>query len=466
MSLNDSFEDFEDSKKSNSSRRVFLLTYSQADLKRFPTCQSFSEMVVDAFESVQSSRTIKEWACCQEKHSDGGFHYHMSISLTGSRRWNPVKEFIYNKHRISVHFSTKTCGYVAAYRYVCKDKNAEDVLHSQGHTHLEQITTPKTNKAMRRFSESRKEKRKSICFSDDATNSGISKPAIKKRLTNADVAALMVKENITGENELMRLAYQRNQSGEGDLHNFILNKSPKALSDLVATTWKMQNAQSTLLRQNKERMEIIREYAASSCISGCDEKWYKSAKQVLANNNINLYYFACAMRQALTKGRQKNTNILIVGPTNCGKSFLLNPLELVFKAFINPATSKYAWIGLDECEIAFLNDFRWSSEIISWSDFLLLLEGQTVHLPRPKNQFASDMLIHRSNTIPFFATSKTEIEYIGRYNERDQRESDMMSSRWMTFKFFKQIEKPEHIEPCPKCFAKFVMEGHQENVDS
>ena len=152
-------------------------------------------------------------------------------------------------------------------------------------------------------------------------------------------------------------------------------------------------------------------------------------------------------------------NILIVGPTNCGKSFLLNPLELIFNAFVNPACGKYAWIGLDDCEIAYLNDFRWSPETISWSDFLLLLEGQTVHLPRPKNQFVTDLRIDRSNTIPFFATSKTDIEFIGKYNVRDDRESDMMSSRWMTFRFMKQIESPEHIAPCPKCFAKLIMEG-------
>ena len=73
----------------------------------------------------------------------------------------------------------------------------------------------------------------------------------------------------------------------------------------------------------------------------------------------------------------------------------------MFKCFVNPATGKYAWVGLDECEVAYLNDFRWSAEIIAWNDFLLLLEGQTVHLPRPKNQFATDMVIDRENTMPF-----------------------------------------------------------------
>ena len=78
----------------------------------------------------------------------------------------------------------------------------------------------------------------------------------------------------------------------------------------------------------------------------------------------------------------------------------------MFKAFVNPSTGRYASVGLDECEVAYLNDFRWSPEINAWSDFLLLLEGQTVHLPRIKYQYATEMCIQRENIIPSFATSK------------------------------------------------------------
>ena len=90
-----------------------------------------------------------------------------------------------------------------------------------------------------------------------------------------------------------------------------------------------------------------------------------------------------------------------------------------------PVTGKYAWVGLDECEVTYLNDFRWSPELIKWSDFLLLLEGQTVHLPRPTNIFATDLCIQRDNTLPIFATSKGPIEYVGQYNSRVEHETDM-----------------------------------------
>ena len=201
------------------------------------------------------------------------------------------------------------------------------------------------------------------------------------------------------------------------------------------------------------------------CVETCENscKWLKCAREILRNNSINGFVYAAALRECLVKGRRKNNNVIIKGPTNCGKSFMLNPLEIIFKAFVNPTSTRYAWVGLDEAEVAYLNDFRWSSECIAWSDFLLLLEGQTVHLPRPKNQFATDLLVSRENTMPFFATSKSAIEYVGKYNNRDDRESDMMASRWRMFTFDKRIASPQHFDPCPRCFAELLALGIEED---
>ena len=210
----------------------------------------------------------------------------------------------------------------------------------------------------------------------------------------------------------------------------------------------MQCASHGLEWSRKTRIQVISETLNSDCVETCREKyWLKCAKKILRNNKINQYFFASAMRNALIKGTQKN-NILIVGPTNCGKSFLLNPLELIFNAFVNPATTKYSWTNLENKEVAFLNDFRWSPGSIAWSNFLLLLMvGQTVSLRRPKNQFASDPLIDRSNNPVIFATSKSSVKYVGKFSLQDNRETDMMASRWQMFSFFHENERPRVIKP-------------------
>ena len=201
----------------------------------------------------------------------------------------------------------------------------------------------------------------------------------------------------------------------------------------------MQCASHRLEWSRKTRIQVISKTLNSDCVETCREKhWLKCAKKILRHNKINQYFFASAMRNALIKGTQKN-NILIVGPTNCRTSFLLYPLELIFNAFVNPATTKYSLTNLENKEVAFVNDFWWSPESIAWSDFLLLLEGQTVNLPRPRNQFASDLLIDRSNNLSIFATSEGPIKYVGKFNLQDDREVNMMVSRWQIFSFFHEI---------------------------
>ena len=118
-----------------------------------------------------------------------------------------------------------------------------------------------------------------------------------------------------------------------------------------------------------------------------------------------------------------------------------------------------SWTNFLNKKVAFLNDFRWSPESIARSDFLLLLKGQTVKLHRPKNQFASDLLIDRSNNLAIFATSKGPVKYVSKFNFQDDSETDMMASRWQMFSFFHEIERPRVIKPYPRCFVELVLLG-------
>ena len=255
------------------------------------------------------------------------------------------------------------------------------------------------------------------------------------------------------------MAKKREAEGLPDIYNFLINKSFKSISELLEMTWRLNHAPAVEERERMNRMDVVLSYLDKPCIDGCNGAWIESALEVLAKNDINSYVFADAIRRCLTHGRKKSNNVILTGPTNCGKSFLLNPLEHMFKCFMNPAAGKYAWIGLELCEIAFLNDLRWTEDLIRWNDFLLLLEGQTVHLPRPKNQFISDLVIEKDNILPFFATSKSRIEFVGRFNATDKKETDMMDSRWKNFEFTKQIDDIKDIKECTHCFAVLATRG-------
>ena len=116
--------------------------------------------------------------------------------------------------------------------------------------------------------------------------------------------------------------------GKKDIYNFCLKKTQKAFNELVGTTWKIQNALAIVVHISKSHIEILNDYANTACVENCNGEWFLRAKKVLKSNSINLYVYAKAIRQCLKNVRQKQNNIMLVGPTNCRKSFLLGLLEL------------------------------------------------------------------------------------------------------------------------------------------
>ena len=91
------------------------------------------------------------------------------------------------------------------------------------------------------------------------------------------------------------------------------------------------------------------------------------------------------------------------------------------------------------------------------NDLLLLLEGESVKLPAPKNQFASDVMIKKDT--PVFAMSKSQIRYVGKFNAVDDQETEIMDIRWKVFEFKYQIPETEQkrVPPCVRCFSKLAL---------
>ena len=65
-----------------------------------------------------------------------------------------------------------------------------------------------------------------------------------------------------------------------------------------------------------------------------------------------------------------NRNIILVGNSNYGKTFLLKSLTKIHHCFTSPTSGTFNWVGAEKSECAILNDFRWSDKIIPWADLL------------------------------------------------------------------------------------------------
>ena len=431
-------------------RRQYLITYSQADAEKFPTRQSFGEMVADEFNSGKSKVKVQHWACCKEPHAEKGFHYHCALKLSGTKKWASVKASIMKKHNIVLHFSNSHDFYISAYRYLCKQDH--DVYHSDNHPNLKEANSPRTKSTIAANKEAARKHR-------SETPSASSNVKKQKRLSYSDTAKLIRENNIHSYLELMAFAETRKQEGLNDVSEFVLFHSEKNTRELIHKTWLMQEAPIELAQRYATRKELLQTAASTPCIAGCNKQWLYCALEVLQLNNINQSEYSKSIRENLDKGRGKYRNVILVGPSNCAKTFLLKPLKVIFgdKLFENPANDKFAWVGADEATVMLLQDFRWNKDSITWKDLLLLLEGETVKFPAPKNIFSKDVII--KTNLAIFATSKSEIRYLGPYNREDPIEDEMMASRWKIYKFSHQFRESEQkqVPACARCFCELML---------
>ena len=124
-------------------RKVYLITYSQANTSKYPTRNSYAEAVINAFHS--GSANVLHWCCSQELHKKSGVHYHMCLKLDINQRWLRAKKYPREKYGISVHFSSMHTNYYTAWKYVTKED--QDSVKSEGHPDLKNSKGPSTSKA-------------------------------------------------------------------------------------------------------------------------------------------------------------------------------------------------------------------------------------------------------------------------------------------------------------------------------
>lgn len=429
----DSGEDFANEPEPNS-RSVYLITYSRADLEKVATKEVFAEIILEAF-TKNGNVNVKQYIVCKESHKDGAPHFHMCIKLAKQKKWKAIRKYLEDKKGIKVNFRDTYSNYYSGYVYLTKE-DKEYVL-SEGHPNL--TNPPRTGSA----TEARRQR-----------SAGRNR---KKSFDALDLSELIVRENIRTKTELLCLAKRQKNEGKRDLALYVVSNIDKCVK-VLATTWEMEAAECTIERSERTRIEILQAALEGICKEGESCQWLQMAIQTLQRNSINMNEFASKVKDALINGRGKQRNIIIIGPANCGKTFLFAPLRLIYKAFVNPASGSFAWIGVESAEIIYLNDFRWDEKLIKWSDLLRLLEGDPVHFNAPKTHYAQDILLTADT--PVFATS---IAAIRRYQNPSlaQVETEMMKMRWKVFEFQHQISIEEMVDvaPCEKCFAKMILEN-------
>ena len=453
-------------------RHVYFITLSRADTGVIPTQNEFAKGILDVLSELKLMEILQRWVACKEQHADGSWHYHMAIHLSKQRKWVQIKDLYRSKTGFELHFSAKSYGYAKAYNYVTKSGASSLISHSPNHEHMALIRKPQTEKCMaanvQRGQEKEKKKRQRETSEASASSRGKSKKEQPQDLRHKDVTRLIVEKRIGTYQHLQGLAEVRRRLDQWDLFNYLAVHSKVRTAEMIERVWSTMQAPEDIAQINLPRITVLENARSGECVSGCDGKWKQNAGQIIEQNPlVDGKRLKKAIRDNVDMGRCKGQTVFLIGPKDCGKSFLLLPLELLFKTFSNPTRGSYNWVGIQDSECIFLNDFRWDKDIIDWSDFLRLLAGERLWFEMPKNLFPTNYLLDENNTIPIFGTGKARTQWRGAYQAIDISEDQQLDCRISYFDFTYSIPSDKIARrgsagwapACPKCFAEFVMEG-------
>ena len=199
-------------------------------------------------------------------------------------------------------------------------------------------------------------------FRENFQQRELAEPAPKKpkqnRMKKGDVAMFIAENDIKNELQLLNIATERRNLGDRCLYDYLMELQKRAREELMVDAWCFENASQMIKDNNVDCIGKIQQNSTGQCI--CERMWLSSAKEVLAQNNIEYENFASAIKNALILGRRKETNILLYGPADCGKTFLLKSVcKILPNVFLNPAVSTFGWIGVENSNLIFLNDLIW-----------------------------------------------------------------------------------------------------------
>ena len=302
------------------------------------------------------------------------------------KKWLSVKNNIQRKQDIVTNFSDSHNYYASAYRYVCKTD--EYVFHSINHPDLSEVGSHRTKQCTEAYRSSRKRSSaasqqstpaasgsKQLSY-DESTPVSRNSTTTNRKLSNLEVGDYVTKNNIVSKKQLYAHAEKRKVEGECDLAIYLFSRSDKFIKELICKAWLMKTAGKELTVEAKSRLQRVKEAMEEDCSCSPDCPWLPAALELLKLNNIDVKEFARAIYDLMSHGRGKFRNLMLVGRSNCAKTFMLKPLKMIFpeSIFENPSRDKFGWIGAQNARVMLLQDFRYAKEMIAWNDLLLLLE--------------------------------------------------------------------------------------------
>ena len=280
------------------------------------------------------------------------------------------------------------------------------------------------------------------------------------RLGDAELALVIKDHAIKERSELLNFARQQKESMPL-FYSTVLKLGAKRADDFLQWVWELEG---DLAEPCADRIQKLLSCSLNTPCN-CGGRWIPAADELLQHQGIDKRSFCMAVLRALRLGRHKETNVLIVGEPDAGKSFIFKPLGKIFKTFIRRGQNDtFSLQGIHGNDICLLQDVRYETFGLPWDDWLAWAEGEDITVRLPRNHFSESK--QYSGTAPLFATMCDIFSYpacearrTGRSIEKENRQ---FRSRWQVVHYRYEIPQESRdptLHPCACCCAQWYAQA-------
>ena len=338
---------------------------------------------------------VKKLVVFKESHADGTVHFHVAVLLWMPRTWCSAKETLRVRDGLACHFSCSHIQFWSTVRYGFyaslkkPEVDASPFLWSSdgswplglvkegtpGWSFLFEACNRPWNAAIWKARSEKAQKQAAEGRPDNSCGRNA-------RFTKLDFMAIVLDKHLMTRAAI--IAYTQDHGSE--FMQRWVSQNQKKLKELLADAVEWGEAREAAKEERKSDWEILCAKAGEAC-AHCDACKYKEVAATFFEKNsktMSRTRFAAALRNIILAGPAKTRMTpMLTGPSNTGKSTMLNPFDQLFgkkRVFHKPALkSKYALRNiLNDKRFLYWDDFRpvhYAQETVEVSTLLSLFNG-------------------------------------------------------------------------------------------
>ena len=427
----------------------------------------------------QESIPMDKLGLFREPHAEdatGVAQEHDHVAAKGERQfmYMPVKRALLERYGLASHWSCTHVGYWSAIRYLYWPSPPKKPAASLDNAYVlwskPPLDHPPLDECCNEPATAAAQRARRVRIDRAAADEG----KAAARIQEIDVWPIVVQNNIRNTHDDMHgdkalLAWALD-SATIPMRDFLF-KNRARLNMLIDDCWRLENVKADLAEARLNRMEVLQAALKRPC--ACKGVWAFHVQESWRLNHIDAAALCADIKNALEVGRNESVPVLVLAGARGGegKSIFLKALFKLFgddHVFISPEEGRFPLVDLPGKKVAFLDEWRFDDQVLSYSTQCLWMDGSAVLINRPQNQQGICGHLKYRGTAPIFATSKlSDIEALAEAAADDpvtgvpkDSEASMLYRRLKVYPYFVRIPKPPPNTPfCAYCFSYMLLHG-------